>query len=313
MPPTPTEQVVLFPQPLSNGHRGRRALALLCLGGSLGSLGWFFLREPIVKRLNPSGKPAVAAKPVTAARPATAPPSTPSPDPELQPQPPARVATTAAIADSGVYAYDNSGYDSAAVLLRRALRVKGPDSLDATGRVRALTFLGAAELLRGRRDSATAAFRQLLTLSPTRPPDPAVFPVRVLEFYHGLRSQQQGVARVASTAAGVALTIVALKPHELSVGVGQNGRPTTFQLFRGVVSDSVVVLWNGLTPTGGEVKPGSYELVLVAFPSDGSSRRSVRFPVLVERLNATGLLHARAPGAPMSADPSRGNAGQFLP
>jgi hypothetical protein len=308
MTQTPTERVVLFPSPLRDGRRGRRIIALLCLCGSAGALGWFFFRDPIVDRLSAAGIAIPAGKTVLGTPP---PDTTPRKDSQIAPSP--RAVSTAAVADSGVLAFEDADYTGAAALLRRALRVKAGDSLDANSRVRALTFLGAAELMRGRRDSATTTFRQLLTLNPSRPPDPTIFPANVLAFYHGLRSQQQGVARIASTTSGVALTIVALRPHELSVGVGQNGRPTTFQLFRGVVSDSVVVKWNGLTPTGEELKPGTYELVLVAFPADGSSRRSVRFPVLVERESATGLLHARAPGAPIPTDSSRGNAGQLLP
>ena len=224
-----------------------------------------------------------------------------------------RSLSTATVVDSGVDAYDEAVYDTSAMLLRRALKARGADSLDATQRVRALTFLGAAELQRGRRDSSAAAFRQLLVVNPRRPPDPDVFPPAVTDFYDSLKSMQKGVARIASTADGVALTIVALTPHEVSIGIGQNGGPTSFQLYRGVVRDSVVVTWNGLSPQGAALRPGSYEFVLVASPSDAASRRSVRFPILLERESVTGALHARAPAAPAPTDRSGGDAGHLLP
>ena len=99
----------------------------------------------------------------------------------------------------------------------------------------------------------------------------------------------------------MALTIVALSRHRLTVGVGQFGAPSRFPLFDGIVSDSVVVTWDGSAPDGLPARPGRYELVLVAFPADGT-RRSVRFPVLLERESATGAVRAKVPSVGASSE-----------
>jgi hypothetical protein len=314
--PTPTERIVLFPEPLRDRHSGGRKAAVLCLFAAVIAAGWFLARDQVVRWVGVGSelvseatggeKPApVPASPVTSHAQTTPTRSAPTPPPVSQS--PARV-------DSGVDAFAEDRFEAAATQLRRAVNGRGVDSLDENQRARALTFLGAAELMRGRRDSATSAFRRLLAVNPRRPPDPAVFAPTVVDLYDQLRSKQNGVARIATTPEGVALTIVALTPHRLSVGVGQNGRPTSFQLFDGVVSDSVVVTWDGFSPGGAPSRPGTYELVLVAFPADGGARRSVRFPVLVERETATGDIRARVPGSlPGPADRSSGDGRQLLP
>ncbi len=59
---------------------------------------------------------------------------------------------------NGVRHYRQLEYDSAATTLRRALVAAPGDSMSDVVRIRALTYLGAAELFRGRRDSASPRF-----------------------------------------------------------------------------------------------------------------------------------------------------------
>ncbi|HEX7939020.1 MAG TPA: hypothetical protein VF483_08495 [Gemmatimonadaceae bacterium] len=322
MTPTPTERIVLFPEPLHHGHAGRRAAAVVCLSAAVGAAGWMLARDTVLRRWRPVGT-ASAASAVSAvvsraagsvassvandaaeritssvAKPSAsvAKPSASSGDESRMPSFISAPRPPAPPVDAGVNAYADANYDSATVLLRGALKAMGTDSARKGQRVRALTFLGAAELERGHRDSATAAYRQLLTLDPREAPDSAVFGKPVLDFYQQLRSRQRGVARIATTSGGVALTIIALTPHRLSVGVGRAGASAAFQLFSGLVSDSLVVTWNGAIPGGGSEAPGAYDLVLVATPSDGSAPKTVRFPVLLER-DGSGTLHARVPAS----------------
>lgn len=332
MTPTPTERIVLFPEPLRHSHLGRRAAAVVCLAGAVGAAGWTLARDTILQRWHQGSAavaaitPSIALAPPLAHEPATsggaspvgaatttpvtsntatrtppasaAPrPSSPAPPPSSPAPaatPPASPSTTPTQLEAGVHAFAAQEYDGAAALLRQSLRQMGTDSANTSQRVRALTFLGAAELKRGHNDSSIAAFRQLLTLSPRKAPDSLMFEPEVMALYHKLRSQQQGVARIATTPDGVALTIIALSPHRLRVGVGKNGKAADFQLFSGVVTDSVVVTWNGAMPGGASASPGAYEMVLDATPTNGP-RRSVRFPVLLERDGSTGALHARVP------------------
>ena len=66
----------------------------------------------------------------------------------------------------GIGAYQNLDYDQAAAMLRRGLARTTGDTLSLADRLRALTYLGATELFRDRRDSALAAFRQPDLLAP---------------------------------------------------------------------------------------------------------------------------------------------------
>jgi hypothetical protein len=76
----------------------------------------------------------------------------------------------------GERAYLMLEYDSAAVWLRRGLAAPGlPDSL----RLRGLTYLGATEVFRDRREAAQAAFAEIVRADPVYAPDSLVFPPRV--------------------------------------------------------------------------------------------------------------------------------------
>src|SRR5207244_11744358 len=57
--------------------------------------------------------------------------------------------------------------------------------------------LGAAELFRGRRDSAVAVFRRLVVLDPRYRPDQLVFPPEVTSVFEAVRLRIKTVAIVA--------------------------------------------------------------------------------------------------------------------
>jgi len=84
-----------------------------------------------------------------------------------------------------IAAYQNLDFDLAATLLRRAL---AGDLNDST-RVRALTYLGAAEHYRARDDSAAAVFGRLVVLAPRYQPDTLVFPPEITRIYDDVRSR----------------------------------------------------------------------------------------------------------------------------
>src|SRR5947199_10336027 len=77
---------------------------------------------------------------------------------------------------TGVRAYKNLEFDLAAWLLRRDLAQLTAAGAPAPERAAGLVYLGAADLFRGRRDSAAAVFRPLVQLDPRFPPDRLVFP-----------------------------------------------------------------------------------------------------------------------------------------
>jgi hypothetical protein len=79
----------------------------------------------------------------------------------------------------GIQAYRDVDMVGSVQHLRRALAAGGDEALEVDAHKQALTYLGAAELYRDRRDSATAAFRRLVDLDPRYRPDPVVFPGHV--------------------------------------------------------------------------------------------------------------------------------------
>src|SRR5512147_132504 len=79
-------------------------------------------------------------------------------------------AAAQAALNRGVRYYQGLQYDSAIVYLRRSLAGTGGDTLSDSGRVRALSYMAAAQLFRGRRDSAYAVFRRLVVANPRARP-----------------------------------------------------------------------------------------------------------------------------------------------
>jgi hypothetical protein len=198
----------------------------------------------------------------------------------------------------GVFAYEDVWYDSASTLLRRALSVRGADSLDTPRRARALTYLAASEVYRGRRDSSVAIFRRLLQESPRRLPDTLVFPPPVTSVYMGVRASLHGVARIRSTPQGVDLIIVAFTAHRLGVGVRVHDGDPVRSLFDGSVSDSIVVSWDGKKDDGTMAPNGAYDFVLIAFGPKGEIAKAVRFPVVLDQKDATAPPRPRSLEAP---------------
>jgi hypothetical protein len=79
--------------------------------------------------------------------------------------------------------YRNLEFDAAARLLRRVLVSPLATELDDSTRAVALTYLGAAEHYRGRRDSAIAVFQRLVVLAPSHRPDTLIFPPEITRLY----------------------------------------------------------------------------------------------------------------------------------
>ena len=260
----PNERVIVFPEPL-RGARTLRALAIVAvMAAAGGSIVWFFTgeREPTFVGRASGATPSRSAKPV-----ASRPPS---------------FAAALALLDTGIADYQAGSPDSAGMWLRSALRMRGPDSLPSSLQARALTYLAAAEFMRGRRDSSVVVMRQLLQAHPRVQPDSAAFPASLISLYKSVRSTLHGVVRVRSTERGVELVIIAFTPHRLGVGVETGSGTPLLELFDGIVRDSVTVPWEGTKADGTLVSAGPYKLVLIAFNEQGGIAKSVRFPVTME-------------------------------
>lgn len=159
---------------------------------------------------------------------------------------------SAAYLAAGVRHYQQLDYDSAAISLRRALAVTGADTLSDAGRTRALSYLGAAELFRGKRDSSYAVFRRLVAHNPRARPDPLVFPPEVTTIYDFAREATKVVrvelprdTTIRIGADRYRARLFASSFHQIIVSVEREDGFTVKTLYAGAISDTLQVFWTG--------------------------------------------------------------------
>lgn len=194
---------------------------------------------------------------------------------------------SAAALDSGVTAYEDVSYDVAVRFLRRALAAQGADSLSASDRCTALSYLGAAEWYRQHQDSATAAFKTLLSHAPRTRIDSLVFARPVMAFFDGIRKSFHGVAHVYERGHQVLVNVIAINPHHVAVDVfASDGRKLT-SLYNGPAEDSLAVVWDERNDDGTAVPAGWYAVVVTARTDEGRILSVAQFPInLVARDSA---------------------------
>src|SRR5207253_294328 len=83
--------------------------------------------------------------------------------------------------------------------LRRDLARATGATASSSERAQRLVYLGAADLFRGRRDSAVAVFRRLVQLDPRYRPDRPVFPPDVTSVFANVRAETRAGVLVAPT------------------------------------------------------------------------------------------------------------------
>jgi len=158
----------------------------------------------------------------------------------------------------GIRAYRNLEFDLAARRLRGALAQSPGKNAPVADQATGLVYLGAADVFRGRRDSATAVFRRLLLLDPGYRPDGLIFPPEVTELFERVRQQTKTLAvavpRQTEIAVGndvftVRLVASSVQTVEVTLLYTDGGpfRP----LYAGPIGDSLQVPWDGLDAAGG--------------------------------------------------------------
>ena len=170
----------------------------------------------------------------------------------------------------GIRAYQNLDFDQAAALLRRDLARASSSTATLGERAQGLLYLGAADLFRGRRDSAVAVFRRLVQLDPRYRPDRLVFPPEVTSVFDNVRVETRAVVLVApadteiSTGTGAfTFWVVASAFQTVEVTLRyQDGAPFR-ALYAGPMGDSLRVQWDGLDAAG-QMTPVSRVLLRVA-------------------------------------------------
>jgi hypothetical protein len=184
-----------------------------------------------------------------------------------------------------VNAYEDLELDTAAVLLRRALAPPRADSLPFAERARALSYLGAIEQLRERRDSAMAVFRRLVLLDPRYRVDTYVFSQEMARLFDEVRRRTKAVAirvpddTVISPQQGwLTVRLFSSSPHDVTVAIArEDGRPVR-AVYTGPLGDSLNVRWDGRDSTGALAPRGRLWLT-VASRVDGATARLVQLPL----------------------------------
>jgi len=154
---------------------------------------------------------------------------------------------------TGVRAYKNLEFDLAAWLLRRDLAQLTAAGAPATERAAGLVYLGASDLFRGRRDSATAVFRRLVLLDPRFRPDRLVFPPEVTSLFDGVRLQTKTVTVEVPRDTTIVLGpgsfdiwLIASSFQNVEVTLRYADGAPFRALYAGPIGDSLKVPWDGL-------------------------------------------------------------------
>lgn len=186
-----------------------------------------------------------------------------------------RAQTAAELLEEGITRYQNFDLELAAAWIRRALAVPPPSGLPRLERARALSYLGAVELFRDRRDSAQSAFEQLVLLAPRYRPSDLVFPPAVRAQYDQVRLSIKAVEIVAPDSVdtrlgtgGFAPWAYASSPHVINVSVARTDGRRVRALYRGMLSDSIPLRWDGGDSAGAAVPSGSYQFRVESLDAD---------------------------------------------
>ena len=168
--------------------------------------------------------------------------------------------------ERGVRAYQEVELSTAAIWLRRAFS----GSLAPAERIRALSYLGATEVIRGagRRDSAAAAFRRLLLLDPRQRLDPLVFPPVVMRLFDDVRRATTAVLVVPEDGvAGRLATVYGTSAHELEARLAREDGVVVRTLYVGPIGDSLDLRWDGRDTAAAYLPSGRYRLSVASRPS----------------------------------------------
>jgi hypothetical protein len=190
------------------------------------------------------------------------------------------------VLDQGVAAYRDLEMESAGWLLRQAL---ASDRISPRERVTALSYLGASEFYRDRRDSALAAYGQLIRLEPWHRLDRLVFGPDVQAVFEEARRRTPVTeVRAASTSfaadgAGLPIHVRVNTPHVVTVTFESVNGAVLDTVFRDRVRDSTIVHWGARATDGGRAPVGGYVMGVTSLDRRGRAGHRVALPVQVTR------------------------------
>jgi hypothetical protein len=176
----------------------------------------------------------------------------------------------------GIRDYQNLEYDAAAALLQQSLLQPPPLALADTQRTRALSYLAATELFRGRRNAAAAAFRDLIQIDPRAGPDSLIFPPQVTNLFQDVRRTTKVVrlevpplTELHARLEWFTARLLASSLEHVTVALVRNDGTPVRTLYNGPVADSLLVKWDGLTTAG--TPPGDGRYVLRVTPRSAAA------------------------------------------
>lgn len=200
--------------------------------------------------------------------------------------PAARAQSPERALDQGIKAYRELEMESAGWLLRQAI---ASTRLDARKRVRALSYLGAAEFYRDRRDSALSAYRQLVDLEPYHRLDRLVFGPDVQAIFEEARRLTPVVEVSASRTsfpsgtAGLPVRMRANTPHVVVVTAEAVNGSAADTVFRERIRDTATAYWKATARPGGHAPVGDFVISVTSLDGRGGVQRRVTLPVRVSR------------------------------
>lgn len=186
---------------------------------------------------------------------------------------------------SGIRAYGNLEFDAAAGFLARAqaLLATRPDT---ALRVRALMYLAAVEVYRGRGDSAQTIFRSLVRLAPGYRVDRLVFPPEVTSVFDAARRSTPAVGAAyrsetefAAGTEGFTARLVGSTFHQIQVDIQRSDASVVRTLYTGPISDSLSVSWDARSSADLPVPTGRYWFVVSSQGAAGAPGRVLRVPL----------------------------------
>lgn len=205
--------------------------------------------------------------------------------------------------DRGVAAYHALEFDSSVQLLREGLDAAAADTVPDSTRARAHVFLGAIAVLRQRRHTAEAEFRNALEIDPRTRADPLTFPPEITNVFASvrrntpvLRADAPADTTIVPGSESYAVRVFASTMQRITVDVEHQDGRSVRRLYEGAIGDSIDVRWNGFDENHA---PLAGDLVLhVAAESPGGGTRDVRVPLDVQLIREDTLV---APPPPREA------------
>lgn len=206
----------------------------------------------------------------------------------------------------GVTAYQRLELAEAARLLTDALADSG---LAPTERERALAYLGASEIERGRQEEGRRAFRRLLLLAPSTRLDSLQFSNASLRIFDEVRGTTKAVAVDVTGGPALRFTLRPTSPHPVSVLVlGPSGEPLR-TLYEGALASDTALAWSGGLEDGAAAAAGRYTLIVASRADAETVLRHVRVPVEIERRLPDTLPHPAPPDTALLPEYRPGRTG----